>query len=55
MTEVLDFKIVVKRLNKRQIYRTNPPRPTEEAVDYFRITICIIYIESFINQLEIRF
>jgi len=55
MAEVLDFKIVVKRLNKRQIYRANPPIPTEEPVDYFRITICIPCIESFINQLEIRF
>lgn len=55
MAEGLDFKIVVKRLNKSQIYRANPPISTEEPVDYFRITICIPYIESFINQLEIRF
>ncbi|KAL4113688.1 hypothetical protein QTP88_017267 [Uroleucon formosanum] len=44
MAEVLDFQIVVKRINKRQ-----------EPEDYFRVTICIPYIESFINQLEFRF
>jgi hypothetical protein len=55
MAEVLDFKIVVKRLNERQIYRANPPISIEKPEDYFRITICIPYIESFINQLEIRF
>jgi len=55
MAEVLDFEIVVKRLNKKQIYRANPAIPTKEPVDYFRITICIPYIESFINQLEIIF
>lgn len=55
MAEVLDFTIVVKILNERQIYRANPPISIEKLEDYFRITICIPYIESFINQLEVRF
>lgn len=55
MAEVLDFQILVKRLNKRQTYRANPSLLSEEPEDYFRVTICIPYIESFINQLEIRF
>ncbi|XP_060868959.1 52 kDa repressor of the inhibitor of the protein kinase-like isoform X1 [Metopolophium dirhodum] len=55
MAEVLDFQIVVKRINKRQINRANPSLSSEEPEDYFRVTICIPYIESFINQLELRF
>lgn len=49
MAEVLDFKIVVPRLNKRQIYHANPLILKEEPENYFRIAICIPYIESFIN------
>jgi hypothetical protein len=45
MAEVLDFKIVVKRLNERQIYRANLPISMEKPEDYFRITICIPYID----------
>lgn len=55
MAEILDFNISVKRLNKRQTHRSNPPISTENPEDYYRITICIPYIESFINQLEDRF
>lgn len=55
MAEVLDFQIVVKRINKRQINRANPSLSSEEPEYYFRVTICIPYIESFINQLELRF
>ncbi|XP_050064339.1 52 kDa repressor of the inhibitor of the protein kinase-like [Aphis gossypii] len=55
MAEVLDFQIVAKRINKRQIHRANPSLSSEEPEDYFRVTICIPYIESFINQLELRF
>lgn len=44
MAEVLDFQIVVKRINKRQINRANPSLSSEEPEYYFRVTICIPYI-----------
>ncbi len=50
MAEVLDFQIVVKRINKRQINRANPSLSSEKPEYYFRVTICIPYIESFITN-----
>ncbi|KAL4144132.1 hypothetical protein QTP88_006359 [Uroleucon formosanum] len=55
MAEFLDFQIVVKKINKRQINRANPSLSSEEPEDHLRVTICSPYIKSFINQLELRF
>jgi len=57
MALVLDMNITVKRLNKRQQNRANPFSDVESVSpeDYYRITIAIPYIESFISNLKERF
>ncbi|XP_025412361.1 uncharacterized protein LOC112684865 isoform X2 [Sipha flava] len=59
MAEFLDFHIKIKRINKRQIYRDNPnitdDGSTPDPEQYFRVSICLPYIDFFINQLEDRF
>lgn len=51
------MNITVKRLNKRQQNRANPFSDVESVSpeDYYRITIAIPYIESFISHLKERF
>jgi len=57
MVEFLDVTISIKRLNKRQQNRANPSTNDKELEPeaYFRITICIPFIDAFIQQLEDRF
>lgn len=59
MAEFLDFNIKVKRISKRQTYRDNPTINDDSYVPgskhYYQVSVCISYIDSFINQLEERF
>lgn len=59
MAEFLDFDIKIKRINKRQIYRDNSiirnDGSTPDSEEYFRVSICVPYIDFFISQLEERF
>lgn len=58
MADFLDITISIDRLNKRQKNRANPLINNSEILEpetYYRITICIPFIDSFISQLEDRF
>jgi len=59
MAEFLDFHIKIKRINKRQTYRDNSILTDDGSIpdpeQYFRVSICLPYIDFFINQLEDRF
>jgi len=58
MADFLDVTISINRLNKRQQNRANPLTNDKQELDpetYFRITICIPFIDAFISQLEDRF
>lgn len=59
MAEFLDFSIKIKRISKRQTYRDNPTINNDGCMpdpeQYYRLSICIPYIDFFINQLEERF
>lgn len=61
MAEFLDFHIKIKRINKRQLYRDNSIITDDGSTSktdpekYFRLSICLPYIDFFINQLEDRF
>lgn len=53
MANTLDITLSIKRLSKRCTNRANPCiKDTEE---YYRVTVAIPYIDSFIQQLEDRF
>lgn len=54
MALVLDMNITIKRLNKRQQNRANPFSGVESVCpeDYYRVTIAIPYIDSFISNLK---
>ncbi|KAL4126233.1 hypothetical protein QTP88_010459 [Uroleucon formosanum] len=56
--DFLDITISVDRLNKRQKHRDNPLTNENGSLDpevYYRVTICIPFIDSFITQLSDRF
>jgi len=58
MADFLDITISVDRLNKRQKHRDNPLTNENGPLDpeaYYRVTICIPFIDSFISQLNNRF
>jgi hypothetical protein len=58
MVDILDITITVDRLNKRQKHKNNPLINENGLLDpeaYYRISICITFIDSFINQLNDRF
>jgi len=59
MAEFLDFHIKIKRINKKQTYRDNSIITDDGSIpdpkQYFRVSICLPYIDFFINQLEDRF
>lgn len=59
MAEFLDFHVKIKPINKRQTCRDNPTisddGSTVDPEKYFRVSICLPYIDFFINQLEKRF
>jgi len=59
MAEFLDFHIKIKRINKRQTYRDNSILTDDGSIpdpeQYFRVSICLPYIDFVINQLEDRF
>jgi hypothetical protein len=58
MADILDITITIDRLNKRQKHRNNPLINENGPLDseaYYRITKCILFIDSFINQLNDRF
>lgn len=58
MAEVLDVTISINHLNKRQQNRANPCTNNTEELEpetFFRITICIPFIDVLIDQLEDRF
>ncbi|KAL4142370.1 hypothetical protein QTP88_004842 [Uroleucon formosanum] len=57
MAEFLNVTISIKHLNKRQQNRANPSTNDKELEPeaFFRITICIPFIDAFIQQLEDRF
>ncbi|KAL4152997.1 hypothetical protein QTP88_000830 [Uroleucon formosanum] len=54
LAEMLDFEISVKRLANRQKHRSNSSS-SDDPEDYYRVSICIPFIESFIYQLNERF
>lgn len=53
MADELDISISMKRLNKRCIKRANPD--INDPEEYYRVTIAIPYIDSFVQQLNERF
>lgn len=53
MAEILDFKISVKRIVKRQ--KNRPNHSSTRPEDYYKIAICIPFVDSFIHQLNERF
>lgn len=53
MADVLDISISMKRLNKRCTNRANPC--INDPEEYYRVTIAIPYIDSFVQQLNERF
>lgn len=53
MADVLDISISMKRLNKRCTNRPNPC--INDLEEYYRVTIAIPYIDSFVQQLNERF
>jgi len=57
MALVLDMNLTIKRLNKKQQNRANPFSDVESVCpeDYYKITIAILYIDSFISNLKERF
>lgn len=58
MADFLDITISVDRLNQRQKHRDNPLINENDPLDpeaYYRVTICIPFIDSFISQLNDRF
>lgn len=58
MADLLDITISVDRLNKRQKHRDNPLLNDNVSLSpeaYYRVTICIPFIDSFISQLIDRF
>lgn len=59
MAKFLDFHIKIKRINKRQTYRDNSIIGNDGSMvdpeKYFRVSICLPYVDFFINQLEERF
>ncbi|KAL4097391.1 hypothetical protein QTP88_022179 [Uroleucon formosanum] len=57
MALILDINICVKRLNKRQQNRPNPFSGVNSMnpEDYYKITIAIPCIDSFISNLKERF
>lgn len=56
MAEILDMEISVKRIVNRQKNRPNHLSSNDQIPeDYYRISICIPFIESFIFQINERF
>lgn len=50
-----DFEISVKRLINCQKHRSNYLISSDNPEDYYHVSICIPFIESFIHQLNERF
>jgi hypothetical protein len=57
MADFLDINISIKRIRKKQANRTNIFSGDKKIrpETYYRITIAIPYIDSFINNLKERF
>lgn len=55
MGEIVGINISVKRLNQRNKHRANPSLDNLTPETYYRLTVAIPYIDSFIHQLETRF
>jgi len=57
MADFLDINISIKRISKKQANRANifSEDKTIQPETYYRITIAIPYIDSFINNLKERF
>lgn len=57
MAEILSMEISVKRITHRQKNRSNYLSLNNDLIpeDYYRISICIPFIESFISQIKERF
>ncbi|KAE9522787.1 hypothetical protein AGLY_016828 [Aphis glycines] len=57
MAEILSIEISVKRITHRQKNRSNYLSLNNDLIpeDYYRISICIPFIESFISQIKDRF
>jgi len=53
MANILDITISIKRLSKKCTKRANPS--INDPEEYYRVTIAILYIDSFIQQLNERF
>ncbi|KAL4099002.1 hypothetical protein QTP88_023505 [Uroleucon formosanum] len=53
MANILDITISIKRLSKKCTKRANPS--INDPEEYYRVTIAIPYIDSFIQQLNERF
>ncbi|KAE9538663.1 hypothetical protein AGLY_005762 [Aphis glycines] len=53
MANTLDITISIKRLSKKCTKRANPS--IDDPEEYYRVTIAIPYIDSFIQQLNERF